>query len=377
MTTQIIPHGKANGTDFCGTNSRSYIVRSDLGCYMKSGVEDLHEGSQKGDISALHPNCSGGDHYMAFTSVGLLIREMFIVIKGNDFRQVRDLTKDADAVTGTLHKKCQGGDFYLAAWRAVPYFNPISGPSYIIIFAKNWKYLVVSDLSTAKDAEEYELHDNCKGGLYYWADNSGRPKYYLVKPDQWGVQFHFTTDLHTDSNAGNMSFHPSVTNFLPGGMAVTMGPTFGVWQQIGFIGINSESAPVQYTRTVQKTIGYKKQALHSVQENWTVSTSFSTELSTGITIEKILEASCKQQFSYSTSYGGQVVDTTQEDWSEERTTTEEFSITLQPGECLHVWQYKLGFTENNRDVLHCNYLQFTGTPTQPTNIPLPSTSAGH
>lgn len=391
MTTALIPHGQASGTDFCGVGILSYIVRSDLGCYMTTW--DLHEGENKNNIYPLHPNCSEGDHYMA----SMAREKFFIIIKGNEFRRVTDLTTDKSATTGTLHKKCQGGDFYLASFVLKP---PADSPSpkgmhsvmerysrllgiqrreveYTIIFAENWKCVVVSDLRTAEGAREYELHDNCKGGLYYWSSDKlmdQQPSYYyLVKPDRWGIQFHYTTNLCTDSDAGNLSIHPSVTNFLPGGMAVTMGRVFGVWELVKAIENKHRTVPIHWKQSIERKSGYKKQALHSVQHNWNLSASSSIEASAGVTAEKIFEVSCKQQFSYSELYGGQVVDTTQEDWSEEHTVKEDIDVTIPPGESVYIWQYKLAF-KKGQDALYCKQLQHTGSSVQPTSIPLPSTA---
>lgn len=391
MTTTLIPHGEASGTDFCG-GILSYIVRSDLGCYMTSETWDLHKGEEKKNIYPLHPNCSEGDHYMA-SMARIREEEEFFIIKGNKFRRVMDLTTDKSATTGTLHKKCQGGDFYLAAfvpkpprhslgqrtlWEIVDDMVARRKVEYTIIFAENWKCVVVSDLRTAEGAREYELHDNCKGGLYYWsgARLMGQVQtsyYYLVKPDRWGIQFHYTTNLCTDSNAGNLSFHPSVTNFLPGGMAVTMGRVFGVWELVKAIENKHRTVPIHWKQSIERKNGYKKQALHSVQHNWNLSASSSIEASAGVTAEKIFEVSCKQQFSYSELYGGQVVDTTQEDWSEEHTVKEDIEVTIPPGESVYIWQYKLAF-KKGQDALYCKQLQHTGSSVRPTSIPLPSTA---
>ena len=398
MTTPLIPHGEASGTDFCG-GILSYIVRSDLGCYMTSETWDLHKGEEKKKIYPLHPNCSEGDHYMASMARREEFRHYmasveFFIIKGNEFRRVTDLTTDKSATTGTLHKKCQGGDFYLAAFADSPPLKGLwaqMGPwgirksdflipevEYTIIFAENWKCVVVSDLRTAEGAREYELHDNCKGGLYYWSDTRfmGQVQtsyYYLLKPDRWGIQFHYTTNLCTDSNAGNLSFHPSVTNFLPGGMAVTMGRVFGVWELVKAIENRHRTVPIHWKQSIERKSGYKKQALHSVQHNWNLSASSSIEASAGVTAEKIFEVSCKQQFSYSELYGGQVVDTTQEDWSEEHTVKEDIDVTIPPGESVYIWQYKLAF-KKGQDALYCKQLQHTGSSVRPTSIPLPSTA---
>ncbi|KAL1252286.1 hypothetical protein QQF64_020082 [Cirrhinus molitorella] len=94
----IIPKSKAKGTDICAALDWTYIIRSDLGCYMKTG--DLNEGSDI-SICRLHPACQNGDHYIADS------KGYFHIIKGNSCRKVRDLSTDSDAEVYSLHPNCQ------------------------------------------------------------------------------------------------------------------------------------------------------------------------------------------------------------------------------------------------------------------------------
>ena len=65
-----------------------------------------------------------------------------------------------------------------------------------------------------------------------------------------------------------------------------------------------------------------------------------------------------------------MVDTTQEDWSEEKEVREKFVVTIPPGGCVYFWQYTLGI--GNEDILHTKYVIMTDTGTPPTEVPLPS-----
>ena len=292
--------------------------------------------------------------------------QLFFVIKGDKFRRVIDLTEDTKSAIGTLHEKCRKGDFYMAA----------PGPTFSIISEKNnWECTVVSDLKTAKDAKSFRLHENCTGGLYYWAsaDDEDRIWYHLVKQDDtFGVQMHHTTDLRTDANARDESFHPSVLNFVPGGVAVTMGPAFGVWEPARQAIVNETNASITRELNVSKTVGRKKEVVHSLQHNWNVKASASTEITAGMDLWKLTEASLKQQFSFEASYGGHSIDTSQEDWSEEHTVQKKDTITVGPGESVHFWRYKLGFKKGEiaHDVLYCGgELRMTKTAAKPTDKP--------
>ena len=145
-----------------------------------------------------------------------------------------NLSTDAEATTGNLHKFCQGGDFYLAFSK---YWAFTIDPVFFILFVEKGVYRVVSNLETAckskwsrYDKTEYDIHERCKGGLYYWAEKtiwSGNIWFYFIKQvDQWGLQFHRTQDLTTDKNGCDFVLHPEVTKFILGGLPVTMGSTF-------------------------------------------------------------------------------------------------------------------------------------------------------
>ncbi|XDV37910.1 hypothetical protein PO909_007434 [Leuciscus waleckii] len=100
----IIPKRKIKGVDFCGCRTHYYIIRSDLGCYMRS--YNFKEGS---DISvhALHPSCQHGDHYIAaFGSFYIIFQE-----KGT-YRKTKDLTSDYFSVEYPLHPNCRNGLYY-------------------------------------------------------------------------------------------------------------------------------------------------------------------------------------------------------------------------------------------------------------------------
>ena len=195
--------------DFCGTRDKFYIVRSDLGEYLESS--DCSKGTDL-DRRNLHPDCRGGDHYLSYLSS---FSQYFIVISGDHFRRVKDLSKAADKTGDTrLHEKCRGGDFYLGT-NTNSFF---SRTSFTIIFSAKGVYRVVSDLRTAKDLKEYKLHDACKGGMYYWATKNKNVglRYYLVKQEAGELRFHCTNDLKNNSSGPRdaQTFHPLVMEFL-------------------------------------------------------------------------------------------------------------------------------------------------------------------
>ncbi|XP_061445136.1 uncharacterized protein LOC133366258 [Rhineura floridana] len=337
---QIVPKNKAPGIDFCGVDKYYYIVRSDLGCYMRS--TNFNEGSDL-EVFTLHDSCRGGDHYIAHEN------DLFYIIKGDHYRRVTNMNKDQGAVVYTLHPNCREGDHYLSAFG-----------NFYIIFQGRGVYRRVTNMNTDEDAIEYTLHPACRDGLYYWGI---KDYYYFVKPhDEWGVQYYRCTNFHENLDAVTYSFHGDVVNILPGGLAVTHGSSFGKWEALKTIS-NDSNTSIVWDKKITKKVGYTKQKMSSVEHNWKISLSASYQSGA------LTEAIAKYQFSLTAEYGGKSVSTEQEDWSEATEVEESISVTLQPGEKMYIWHYQLGL--GNESVLFCRDMKFTNNSTPPTDNPLP------
>ncbi|XP_052454358.1 uncharacterized protein LOC128014694 [Carassius gibelio] len=341
MMKGIIPKSKAKGTDFCAEGKYHYIIRSDLGCYMQT--IDVKEGL---DISifSLHPACQNGDHYLGSGDGS------FFIIKGKSFRRVNNLTRDSDAKVYSLHPNCQGGDHYFSTF----------GSCYYIIFQEKGTYRITTDLHQDTKGEEHKLHSNCRNGLYYW----GMPKrcFFLKPVSDWGVEFCGSNDISKEQCFGVYSVHPDVLNFLPGGLSVTKGPAFGIWENIKTI-TNDSMTPVTWQKRINKKVGYNKEKISQITHNWKVAISSSIEsgdLST-------LIAKC--QFSFSAEYGGSHVSTENESWNEATEVEEQLTFELKPNESLYLWQYRLSLGQE--PVLFCRDLKICNKPNPPTEVPLP------
>ena len=376
---RIVPRSEAPGVDFCGTygdNPKTMIIRSDLNCYMS--VSDVQTG-KNATLHPLHPSCCGGDHYFT-SSRGFFgnIKTHFIIIKGDHFREVQDLTTDANSRTGVLHEKCRGGDFYIGTVMLDLFPRHV----FIIIFTDKRMLRVVGDLERGKIdrkfglQDEYPLKEGMLGGLYYWGTARRHTEtremistFYVVKPvDKWGLEY-YCTDSLTEGSERTASFHPSITNFLPGGLGITKGITNGDWILIKSF-MNSSSSTVEGMKyEVEVTIGHNKKALSSIEHNWSVSASVSSEVSAGFTIESIFNAAMKVQFSLSGSYGGKSIQTTEEEWKEEVTTRETYDIgKFPPGRTVYIWQYKIGL--GNTNIVRSKHWAVTDTPAPPPIDPL-------
>ncbi|XP_073401623.1 uncharacterized protein [Dendrobates tinctorius] len=340
MSGKIVPKNLAKGVDFCGVNKYYYIVRSDLGCYMRS--TNFHRGEDL-EVFSLHPSCRGGDHYVAYED------DLFYIIKGDQYRRVTNLTTDADAIIFPLHPNCQGGDHYLSSF-----------DDFYIIFQGRGVYRKTRNMCEDLDGTEFPLHPNCRNGLYYFgiADS-----FYFVKPhDKWGIQYLRSTNFNTNDDSEAFSFHPSVIPFLPGGLGVSKGSAYGAWSCIQTIS-NDSQTPIEMKKSVTKKIGYEKEKISNIEHNWKVYPSCSAEtdgLSSLIT---------KCQFSLSAEYGGSSVNTEKETWREATEIEETIAVTLQPQKKMYIWSYQLGLGEE--PVLHCRDTIISYKADPPTDVPLP------
>ncbi|XP_058867654.1 uncharacterized protein LOC131709278 [Acipenser ruthenus] len=339
----IVSKKKAPGVDFCGVNNYYYIVRSDLGCYMKSS--NFNKGTDL-VVYSLHPSCQGGDHYLAHQD------DLFYIIKGNEYRRVFNMNKDDNSVVYSIHPNCQGGDHYLSAFG-----------NFYIIFQDKGVYRRTSNMNKDSDAVEYTLHPNCKDGLYYWgiADH-----YYFVKSGtKWGVEYYKGTNFNKNHEVATYSFHPDVVNFLPGGLSVTQGPALGRWENIKTISNDSETE-VTWTKKITKKVGFKKEKMSSIEHNWNVSMSASYQSG------DLTAAFAKFQFSISAEYGGASVNTENEVWDELTEVEEQLQAEIKPHEKIYIWQYNLSL--GKEAVLFCHDTRIDDVPTPPTEIPLPTST---
>ena len=371
----IISRQKAKGVDFCGAVG-NFIIRSDLGCYMS--CKDFNDGSEL-SIHPLHQSWSGGDHYLGYYHRPDIVGSeyaSFIIIKDNEFQEVEiDLSNDNRCGNKKcLHSFCQNGDHYLGLSK---YRLFSTDPVFFIIFKD--KYRVVSDLETAieskwdiYDKKEYTLHENCKNGLYYWATKaywSGDVVFCIVKQvDRWGFQYHVTDDLATDENGKDYSFCNKVINFIPGGMSVTMGPTFGKWEIIesgkASIGIAGSTTEIEFK------VGVKKGVATSIEANWNITTGAKIESSVEAGKEGVAKAAIKTEFSFEASVGGKIVRNSEQNWTEETTIKKTIDVgKLKSGSEFFIWQYVLG--REKEGVLFRPLLwEVTSTKSPPSKPPL-------
>ncbi|KAJ7313029.1 hypothetical protein JRQ81_004292 [Phrynocephalus forsythii] len=322
-----------------GIDDYYYIIRSDLGLYMRSTnfheVKDIH-------IFTLHNSVRGGDHYLSHKD------DLFYIIKGDSYRRVTNLNKDSAAVVYTLHPNCRKGDHYFSA-----------GDYFYIIFKAKRIVRRVTNMHEDTRARTFPIHSALKNGLYYWGTASWT---YCVKgSNKWGVKYQRTTNFEKNTNPITYSFHGDVVNFLPGGVAVTFGKSFSLWQRVSVI-VNEASTNVTQEYSITRKVGYVKEKTKTIERNWKVSAS--ATVGTGELALLLVQA----QFSLETSFGGSNVDTTSEPWSAAIEITDKITFTVSSKQSIYVWQYKMGL--GKEDILYSHTaLAFTNTAVPPAFNP--------
>uniref|UniRef100_A0A8D0GY05 Uncharacterized protein n=1 Tax=Sphenodon punctatus TaxID=8508 RepID=A0A8D0GY05_SPHPU len=341
--SKLVPQKESKGTGIFYNSEGAFIVRSDLGCYMVCQSLEIGNNIR---IEKLHPACQWGDFYLS-----ILQSTEVCVIKGDTYRHVKNLSTDEGAGLTKMHPNCCGGDYYMNC-----------GKVFLIVFLKRGVVRSVTALCGDWDAYEIPLNPECSNGLYYF----GIFDPVLIKmDDKWGAQFLRYKNISTAELFNFYSIHPDVLNFLPGGLALTKGSSFGAWNLIKSLQNNSNSS-ITWSDKVTSKVGYMKRKMSSIEHSWKISTSLSLE--TGA-LSSFLS---KAQFSLSAEYGGKSVQTGQEDWSEARDEEESLQVTLKPSEKLYIWQYRLGIGKD--PVLFCRDIEFTQEEIPPNRNPLPPVS---
>ncbi|XP_039354774.1 uncharacterized protein LOC120380923 [Mauremys reevesii] len=336
----LVPHKDAPGTDVFLNQGGVFIVRSDLGCYLRT--EELKTGTGI-EIRRLHPACRGGDHYLSDSENPPDI----YVIKGDSYQVVKDLSTDAGATVHELHPNCRGGDHYITY-----------GSNFSIIFLERGVMRSVLDLSTDEQGHDTPLKpDRCKG-LYYFGFVYFQGQ--IEVDEKWGAQCYLFLDIVSEKDV--FSIHPNVLNFFPGGLALTQGASTSSWECIKTLQNDSDSS-ITWSDKVTCKVGYAKQQMSTIEHNWNIS----AEMSLGA--GELTKLITQFQFSFKAEYGGRSVRTEQEDWNEAREEEESIQVTLEPKTKLYIWQYQLGIGQ--KPVLFCRDVHFTKEDKPPERIPLP------
>ncbi|PFX11515.1 hypothetical protein AWC38_SpisGene24717 [Stylophora pistillata] len=324
---EIVPKSapEARGIDFCGTEHSLYIIRSDVGVYMK--CEDIHAGKDI-KIHRLSEACRWGDYYLATDSY-------FYIIKGNEYRRVTDLSSDDDAVVYSLHRNCRGGSGYYSAFG-----------KYYIVFANKGTYRRVSNMNKDEDPVEYKINQAFQDGIYFWGTNDY--VYCLKQAGKWGVTYHKSTNMNLNKDEASFSVRESVLKFIPGGIAHTHGKVLGFWKDIKRLQ-NDSNIAVQWEKTIKKTVGFDRSTMSTIEFEWSIEMGISEEVGIEAQLSELIKALCKVQISLKEKYGGNKVNTEQFKWSDSTEEDETFRLKIPPNTKLDA------LIEYWKDYQYCEY----------------------
>uniref|UniRef100_A0A8C8S5W6 Uncharacterized protein n=1 Tax=Pelusios castaneus TaxID=367368 RepID=A0A8C8S5W6_9SAUR len=329
---RIAPRARSPGTDVFATHHGFFVVRSDAGCFLQAPSCHTPEAVE---IRSLHPTCRGGEHYVGDTTSSAIY-----ILRGDAFHRTLDLSVAPSPDALPLHPTCHGGDHY-TSWDG----------RFSIIFLTRGMVLSVADLTTGAEAEETPLIPAARCGLYYYAPDSTHLAFLHVDEQQGLCSHIFSSTGHWEV----LPIHANVASFLPGGLALVHGNSFGAWEHVKLIQ-NETDEPLPSSHEITRKVGHVEEKL----ANWTF-TSAPVDLSMAL-----LQA----QFSLPPAYGGLGLRTEQEEWEMVAEEGEELRVILQPRQKLYWWQYVLGLGQ--RPLLFCRCLKVTRSPAPPTTVPLPS-----
>ena len=186
----------------------------------------------------------------------------------------------------------------------------------------------VPDLCTLSDHEMKNLHHSYRNGLYYFGAHD---TICVITQNDYEVLHH--TTRHLNRKSMHRFVYPDVINFLPGGLSISFGTAYARWELLKCFD-NSSATAVQCSQPIPKKVGYNRALFHSLEQNWSISTSVS--MATSYNPNFLIQALLQKQFQLPKSYGGTELETSQEDWREEHTANEEIALCLAPRQLAYI-----------------------------------------
>jgi len=333
---QIVPKNSsyARGIDICASKKYVYIIRSDLGLYMRT--TSINQGSDM-EVFKLHDALAWGDGYMLDDK-----GKWFYIVRDDTIHYCKDLTTDKDGKTKNLLSPYQGGDYYF-----------LGESTFYVLFGSSFR----STMNMYKDSYYSwgTINSAFKDGIYFWCQQNCINC--LEQPGEWGATYTYNYNLVSSGARTGNTLNMDVVNFLPGGVAQSSGKSYGKWQLVKFEANDGET-PYDWKYTVEIQAGFDYKDMSTITNNWNINADASID--TG-TLTKLL---CQFQFSLDASYGGSKTDTTSKDWNAVGTIDSTIEKTIQPGETVYVWQYQMGFADT-KACLFYDYTEITDDSNPP------------
>ncbi|KAA0721476.1 hypothetical protein E1301_Tti020706 [Triplophysa tibetana] len=304
------------GVDICGICYNCYIIRADLGYYLKT--TDLKVASNL-TLCDLHHSCVG-EHYVGH------INDSIYIIKENTYRRVRNLTTDTGRDCKPIHSNYQNADYYFS----------VKGKFYIVF--KDQKIYKTTSKLTSSDCQEYPLNDDYSDCLYYW----GRSFHFYIMSmtDNWGVQFIKASDFSSGNKEWFNSVYKDILDFLPGGLSLTKGPAVGTWERVRALE-NDTNEPISFKESIKRKVGYNKETVTKITHNWNV------KMSAKVRVNELAMLIANAQLSLDTEYGGSCMKVEKNNWNEETEKEEEIIGGAALHKCIPVAVQAQSWWRNN------------------------------
>ena len=355
--SKLKPHHK--GYDIFAAGKYIYIVRSDIGAYLRAKKLD-GDNSTKSEIFPMNEALRNANHYFGVDKRSKKGKTRRIAIWGTTYTEHKKFSDPEGTEKTIVSEEARNGNHY---------FNvKLSSGRQVIYVIKGRKILVFGSLSDStaittgllpdelqkdvvafwgKGKHIYILkNDKERGPLIYKAKRkkSSKPK---EKNPSISKMLSYEEESYVNWEISNVISAPNdgVRNFLIGGLsAVTNGGTAVVWKSISsaFPFCNNSRNPksrVQAPKHEESIkIGFVEGSTSSIEHNWSVSVNMGYSKEIGP--KAVGAAVIKKHIELTTEYGGASIKTTSKQWTTENTTT----ITLDEGKnvwggkCIGYWQ---------------------------------------
>lgn len=318
----IIPKHKSKGADICGTEGKFYIIRPDVGYYLRSS--NFNQGTDLVTYK-LHDRCKG-EHYLSTGG-------KFYIIQGDKYRRVTNMNLDKGSTSYSLHPNCKGGDVYLCA-----------GDQFVIISFETEICHVTSNMNNDDKAYDIAIPEDIRDALYHWG---GRDKSYCLK--QSGADVEYCRYKGFDGKKeDSYPFHHNVMCFIPGGLAVAFGASVGFWKCI-----HSEKNETNSSRLWSSMLD-RKDGFHYEMLGLD---DFGFDLCSKAVRVQFLDDFKDDEFI--TNF------LNKNSWHGIKRVKESVRVRIHAGDEIHVWQYVVGF-KNVTDLFFTPFVTITDNNEIPT-----------
>jgi hypothetical protein len=329
----IVPHTKDSKWDIIGINDNPffpgegllYVIRNDMDnpYYMKlANVID-----SKPEVSNLTPGLRGGLHWAGYYYNGgsyykYAIDETqywrVVSIENGEKDPKKNLATD---FKNKDHYFCRSKYFYAVDLNKGLYYHAKS------LAETPTKVTLRSDLGTGAD----QINP-----IAMWA---GTNNYYILTMDKNNIPVvRYTSDpLDKLGTWIELDISNAMRSFLPGGSSNLHGGAAAKWVVIPGAGyVNNSDTEYSYKVTQTIKTGYSNTATNTLEQNWKISETISSEESAGVGADTL-----KMQMSLTAEFGGSEIQTSSSTWEASVENETELPMTAPPNGMVELYQVRV------------------------------------